>query len=250
MRRSTFVGSLFGLTLTFLSPLNQVSQAAEAGLPVDVALVFAIDGSGSVKRDEFRLQVAAIAEAISAPDITRAIQSGIRGRIAVNFVIWGDGALPSQTGEWRIIRTPEDALAFGMELQSQQRQTTGCTGITAGVGDSLLALGKLPILADRKVVDVSGDGSETTFIKRKGKIQWDRMSNHSMVAELARKMDVTINGITLPSDESDLADWYRKNVAFGANSFVMSVTSRDDFIPAMHRKLLREIGPVATAGLQ
>jgi len=239
-----------GLAIPYFGLCDDTSRAADTLLPVDVALVFAIDGSGSIKSNEFRFQVAAIVEAIGAPDVMRAIQSERHGRIAVNFVIWGDATLPSQTGKWCIIKTSDDAQVFASALNSLQRQTVGNTGVAAGIGDALIMLDHLPFLADRRVVDVSGDGSETTLVRPRGKTQWRRILSHRMVTDLAQKMGVTINGLALPSDEPELADWYSRNVAVGDDSFVMSVSSFDGVATAMHRKLLREIGPVSTAGLR
>src|SRR3546814_10873190 len=57
---------------------------------VDLALMLAVDISGSIDLDEARLQREGYAQAISAPAVIKAITSGINGRIAVAYFEWSD----------------------------------------------------------------------------------------------------------------------------------------------------------------
>ena len=55
---------------------------------VDLELVFAADGSGSIDDDELRLQRDGYAAALSNPKVLEAIAGGQHGRIAVAYVEW------------------------------------------------------------------------------------------------------------------------------------------------------------------
>ena len=50
----------------------------------------------------------------------------------------------------------------------------------------------------------------------------------------------TVNGVVLGGDP-DVADYYRRNVAGGAGSFVIATTAADTLIEVMHRKLLLDL---------
>ena len=227
---------------------SRVSQAEGRNDSVDVALVFAIDGSGSIEGHEFSFQMAAIAKAMVQSNIIQAIRSGYHQRIAVNYVVWGDADRSSQTGKWRIIENSNDAKSFSAELKSLERRTTGNTGVGVGMGDALMLLADLPFRTDRMVVDVSGDGTET-LVRRRGKRKSEKIGNTFDATTLARTMGVTINGLVLPSSEPNLAAWYRKNVQVGAESFVVVASSFDKISMTMHRKLLREISTPVVARL-
>lgn len=58
---------------------------------------------------------------------------------------------------------------------------------------------------------------------------------------MALSRGVVINGLAIQNEVSDLADYYRRNVQAGPDSFVMAVKDYEDFTEAMRLKLLREI---------
>lgn len=249
MKRSRAAGHFASLLALLLFLQGSPGQAEPQNYSVDVALVFAIDGSGSIEGYEFNFQMDALANAIVQSDVIQAIEAGFNQRIAVNYVIWGDAELPSQTGIWRIIENANDARSFSSEIKSLERRTMGNTGVGAGMGDALLLLADLPFHTDRLVIDVSGDGTETTLNSRRGKRKSEPIGNTFLATALAQTMGVTINGLVLPSSDPNLAAWYRKNVQVGAQSFVIEASSIDDVSTAMHRKLLREVSSDVVARL-
>lgn len=248
MNVSRVVGRSAALLALLFFFQDSPGRAKTQNYSVDVALVFAIDGSGSIEGYEFGFQMDALANAIVQSDVIQAIKSGSNRRIAVNYVIWGDADFPSQIGIWRIIKNANDARSFSSEIKSAERRATGNTGVGAGMGDALLLLTDLPFHTDRMVIDVSGDGIET-FITRRGKRKSEPIWNTSLASALARTMGVTINGLVLPSSDPNLAAWYRKNVQTGAESFVVEASSFGEVSTAMHRKLLREISSGVVARL-
>jgi hypothetical protein len=58
---------------------------------------------------------------------------------------------------------------------------------------------------------------------------------------MALARGVIVNGLAIENEVGDLADYYRRNVQAGPESFVMEAKDYEDFAEAMHRKLLREI---------
>jgi Protein of unknown function (DUF1194) len=56
---------------------------------VDLELVFAADGSGSIDEDELRLQRKGWANALTSREVLDGIKDGAIGAIAVAFMEWG-----------------------------------------------------------------------------------------------------------------------------------------------------------------
>ena len=79
---------------------------------VDLELVLAADGSGSIDDAELALQREGYADAISSRKIVEAIQFGPRGRIAVAYVEWGSPASQHTIVDWTIIEDKESAGRF------------------------------------------------------------------------------------------------------------------------------------------
>jgi hypothetical protein len=202
---------------------------------VDVALVLAIDTSGSVDEGELQLQLTGTATALSYPDVVAAFTSGPNKAGAIAYVLWGDNDLPRHLSKWQIVKGQADLVAFGDLLKATRRTSGGYTGIAGGLHDAIGLFDALPIASDNKVIDVSGDGRETSFARQ--------IPRYSLSSERksAEAEGITINGLAIGKDDSQLADYYLSNVASGPQHFVVSVDSFEDISAAMRRKLIQEI---------
>jgi hypothetical protein len=67
-----------------------------------------------------------------------------------------------------------------------------------------------------------------------------RGSLHQVRAR-ANEMGVVINALVIDAADDDLADYYRRNVAVGSRSFVMNVSTFENFHTAIATKLMREL---------
>ena len=200
---------------------------------VDLELVLAVDASGSVDDAEFALQMGGIARAFRDPDVQRAIADGVYGRIAVALEVWAEARLPKDISDWHLINDASSARQFARVVETFPRRAIGGTGIGRAIIIAVNLFEKNAYSSFRRVIDISGDGRETTS------------RDWSIVPELARfKADsqgVTINGLAILSDDPGLEEYYRRNVITGADSFVISASTFADFADAMRRKLIREI---------
>ncbi len=207
---------------------------ARAETPVDLELVLAVDASGSVDDGEFALQMGGIAAAFRDPEVIEAITSGPLGRIAATVVIWADAQRPKDVLAWRVIGDRASAEAFAARVLRHPRKIpAGGTGIGAAVMFSMKQIEENDISGTRRVIDVSGDGRETTFR------EWMVPPTHARAQAIAKQ--ITVNGLAILTDEPHLDDYYRDEVVGGAGSFVQVAKSYDDFAVAIRRKLLREI---------
>jgi hypothetical protein len=214
---------VFGLVLD--------SEAAER--VVDLELVFAADASGSVNDDEYTLQLIGIARAFRDPLVRKAIRSGPAKSIAVNLLVWAEPQVPKDMTGWFIIASDEDAERFASAVEHFPRRQTGSTAIGEGIAAALRSIDANGIAGAREVVDVSGDGRES--VAREFTVLVDQ----ARIMAMAR--GVVINGLAIQNEVSDLADYYRRNVQAGPESFVMAAKDYEDFAEAMRRKLLREL---------
>ena len=203
---------------------------------VDLELVLAVDASASISADEFRLQMDGIASAFNDHAIKRASQAGPNGRIAVSLVLWADATVPPQSLPWQLIEHDSDAAKFARQVANMPRRVVGGTGIGAGIAKAIRLIDSNPWTSPRRVVDVSGDGKETPAREELA----PRLIH---ATAMARARGVTVNGLAILSDVSDLHHWYRDNVLVGPSSFVMTARNFEDFKTAIRLKLLREIMP-------
>nr|MCU0803214.1 DUF1194 domain-containing protein [Paracoccaceae bacterium] len=160
----------------------------------DLALVLAIDSSGSVDAAEDSLQRTGYAAAFSDPTVQAALQAA--GVVDVALVLWGDSEMAPQVFPWQRIAGPADVPAVATTLLQAPRRVTGNTGIGSGVMAGLDLLSAHCGL--RQVINVSGDGIESQSPTTRRHV--------TLVAARARafEMGVTINALAITDDTADL----------------------------------------------
>lgn len=222
----------FAVAALVLVPWSQASAAID----VDVALVLAVDCSGSVDGDEYALQMKGIATAFVDPAIIAAALSGPHHRIAVNLMTWGDPEERKYESGWHIISSADDSIKFAQVARTWEQRQGGGTGIGNGLSYGLMLLRNGDISAPRQVIDISGDGRES----------WELREPHFKLVDaqkLRAASGVTVNGLAIQSDDPDLAAYYRAFVAAGPESFVIAVANYGEFAQGIRRKLLQELTP-------
>ena len=225
IRRGAILLAILALTIQGIAP-------GRAQTAVDVELVIAVDSSASIDEREFALQLAGIAAAFRDPEVVTAIGSGPRNRVAVMAIFWAESGYPSDTTPWHVLANAADAEAFAGLMAGWPRRVEGGTGIGTAVLNSVKQLEDNAIQGKRRIIDISGDGRETT------------MREFFITSPQARAMaisrGITVNGLAILNDEPDLDRYYRENVTGGPGSFVMIAREIEDFAEAMRRKLIRE----------
>ncbi len=127
----------------------------------DVALVLAVDVSGSVDEGRFKLQREGIAAALESDEFAAALAGGGNQTIEIAVVEWAEEQ--SVVVPWTIVRNREDVLAVTDRLRRAERswlhvRTDANGGIAAA--DHLFTSKPLPAM--RQVIDVSGDGRQNS----------------------------------------------------------------------------------------
>jgi hypothetical protein len=230
----------FALALTAGAVLGSPAVHADEG-QVDLLLVLAADVSRSVDDREFRLQREGFAAAMVEPRVLRAIVGGPIGRIAVVFIEWASEFEQKVIVDWAVIGSERDAQAVSERIRSAPRSYWGRTSISGAIDFGMALLARSPFQASRRVIDISGDGTNNSGI------------DVSVSRDGAIAKDVTINGLVILSDEplptnpththppGGLTEYYERNVMGGPGAFVVEAQGFESFGEALIRKLIKEI---------
>ena len=198
-------------------------------LPVDLALVLAVDTSGSVSEDRMALQINGYADAFGTPQLLGAVRKGRLGRIAASFVQWSDTDRQTLAVDWTVISDAASARRFGQALTGALRPTPGWTSISGAIDYSANLFGRSGVVPTRRVIDISGDGPNND----------GRPVTAARDAAVAS--GITINGLPILEIEPHLDMSYRDSVVGGPGAFILAVHDLADFAGAVLRKLLVEV---------
>jgi hypothetical protein len=227
------------------SPDNATRQQAQAGLPVDVALVIAVDISLSMDPGEQALQRDGYVEAFRHPDLLATIENGLFQRIAVTYVEWGSSVDQSVVLPWTVVEDEASAEAVAAQLAATDIRRSRSTSISAAIDLAVGLFALKEVEAVRRVIDVSGDGPNND-----GRPVLDARAD-------ALALGITINGLPVmlrpmgfsPWSIPELDAYYSDCVIGGPASFVLPVRDPADFKDAIRQKLLLEIAAAPT-GIQ
>lgn len=197
------------------------------------ALMFAIDVSGSINEEEWRLQTDGLADALLDPDISILL---IGRGVSLSAFQWSGDVQQDFTLPWTDIRTKADLKVFSEHVRTLPRQwSKGKTAIGTAMATMARLFGPVQHCA-RKVIDLSGDG----------------VSNEGLALPGARatigSRDITLNGLAIePLDRNEVTGfksldvYYRLNVIVGEDAFVQAANGYRDYPRAIRLKLLKEL---------
>jgi len=207
-----------------------MSPARAQQATTDLLLVLAVDASGSVNQTRFELQKQGYVAAFRHPQVLNAILSGATQSIAVTMTQWTGPMLQVHAVPWMLIKDRATANAFADAIDKAPRQLfSGGTSISGAIDHSMLLLPSAPFKGLRRVIDVSGDGSN------------NRGRPVTLARDDAVRAGVVINGLPILSLEPYLDRYYFDQVIGGPGSFMIPAESYETFASAVLKKLIREI---------
>ena len=225
------------LVLNGLFVLGLLTAPARAE-SVDLELVFAADGSGSIDDAELRLQRQGWADALTNPDVLNGIKDGPAGAIAVAFMEWGGPSSQVLIVDWHVIRDAASAKVFADKLTGAPRGAYGYNSISNAIDFSVRLVETNAHEGTRKVIDVSGDGPNMN----------GRSLEQARGDALAKGFTINALAIRRPGSGRpggpggmSLEDYYGQSVIGGPGSFVEIADEMRPFALAARRKLLTEI---------
>lgn len=240
--------------LLLLASLLLPRPAAAGEGRVDLALVLLTDVSRSVDSQEYALMKEGYAVALTDPRVLAAIAGGRERAIAVRYVEFAGAHEVRTLVDWTVVQDAASAAAFAARVKAAPRAFWGRTSISAGIDHAVAALGPelaaAGITAERRVIDVCGDGTSNSG-------RWVTDARDAAVAA-----GITINALVVHSDPTTawiaahvdppggLTNWFRENVIGGLGAFAVDIEDFASFGQGMTRKLITEIAgrPVRFAG--
>ena len=242
MRGVSSIASVFAFALLLAAAAIRAVSAADVA--VDAAIVLAADVSRSIDDGEFALERRGYAEAVQSQKLIDAISTGQHGAIALAYVEWAGEGEQKLVVDWTLLRNRDDARRFAARIAAAPRSFVGRTALGSAIDFSFAQFAEIPFAAERRVIDVSGDGT----------------SNQGRPVTAARDAAVEggaiINGLTIYNKRAaalggylalhtnppgGLLRYYRENVIGGPGAFVVQIDDFASFGEAMLRKLVNEI---------
>jgi len=216
---SRFVGAAIAAALgTFI--------AAGTARACSIALILAVDVSGSVDRVEYNTQMQGLADGLRDGAVSEAL---VAGEAAVMVLHWTGSSRQMIAVPWTRIRSFDALEDFAARAEAAPRVWRN---FSTAIGEALLyaetQFGGVPD-CKRKVIDISGDGS----------------SNEGIPPANARpglhEKGIVVNALVIEGAEPGMTEYFWENVILGEGAFVITANSYAEYPARMRRKLLREV---------
>jgi hypothetical protein len=206
------------------------APALAAGEEVDLVLVLAIDASGSITAEEFRLQREGCAEALTDPNVLAAIRGGLRGAIGIAMVEWGAPGGAATVVDWHRVADATSAAAVAEAFRTAPRSRQSWNAIGDAIDHAARLIAAAPFRATERVIDISGDAPDMRGLRPA-----------SVARDHAVAAGITINALAILGGTLGLAEVFGSDVIGGPGAFVLVAEGRQDFARAIRAKLVQEI---------
>lgn len=197
-----------------------------SGWACDLALVLAVDVSGSVDATEYRIQMDGLAAALRDGVVSEALVSA---QAQVALIQWSGQARQELSIPWTATRSFDEVEALARAIETAPRPWRN---YSTALGEALL-LGVTQIsqgpICKRRVIDVSGDGPSNEGVEP------------ASLKRMLRQADVTVNAIAIEQSAPDLTAYFYEHVIHGEGAFVETALSFKDYPSKIRRKLVREV---------
>lgn len=223
----------------FFALVVSVTPFAVAAEPCRLALVLALDVSGSVNEEEYAQQLNGLAQALDSPDVRKAVLSGAAAPVKVAIFEWSSRNHQFLVQPWITLDSHaavDQAVARVLGYRKQR------AGLKTAMSTALLYATELLRQQShcwQHTIDVSGDGENNIGPSLEAVFRSDGF------------VDVTINALVVgePDTETpkqiakktELLRYFEQQVIRGRGSFAMIAHGYRDYSRAMKRKLVREI---------
>lgn len=205
-----------------------------------LALALALDVSGSVNGEEYRLQMSGLATALGDPDVEAALFAIPEAPVALAVYEWSSSRYQRLIQDWTVIENREVLERVRTRLSEWPRQKAPeATGLGAALEFGKALLDRAPRCWDQ-TLDVSGDGKnndwpDPALVRENGTLGGIRV-NGLVVAH-----DPASGGGRAAPEASELSAYFRARVIQGPDAFIEVALGFSDYADAMRRKLLREL---------
>jgi Ca-activated chloride channel family protein len=217
--------------------LASLLLTAPAAFACDIALMLAVDVSGSVDGREYRIQMDGLAAALTDRSVMSAL---VASQAQIALMQWTGTGRQTVVINWTKITNTDDVHAFAFEVATVPRIWRD---FSTAIGEAMaLAVPYFAIVddCDRLVIDISGDG-----------ISNEGQAPHAVWPDL-EAAGVTVNAMVIQDTGFDLTEWFESHVITGPGAFAVTANSFDEYPEQIIRKLYRELttplsmGPISS----
>lgn len=212
--------------------LASLILCAPAASACDIALMLAVDVSGSVDGREYRIQMDGLAAALTDRTISAAL---VAADAQIALMQWTGTGRQTVVLNWTKIDHADDVSAFAFQVATVPRLWRD---FSTAIGEAMsLAIPYFAIVenCERHVIDISGDGISNEGIAPRD--IWPAL----------QQAGITVNALVIEDTGFGLTDWFEANVIFGDAAFAVTANSFEEYPPQIIRKLYRELTqPIAS----
>ena len=211
-----FLRSLFAaLGLGLASPI----------IACDLALILAVDISGSVDNEEFKIQMQGLSVGLRDGVVAEAL---VRGGAHIMLVQWTGSSRQEISVPWTEVSGFDALDELAARIDAAPR---AWRNFSTSIGDALeFSLEQFDAAASckRRVIDVSGDG-----INNEGTEPRD-------VHGALHAGGVIVNALVIEGTSQNLTGYFWENVITGEGAFVVTANNFSEYPEKMRQKLMRE----------
>ena len=190
-----------------------------------LALVLAVDVSGSVDTREFRIQMDGLAAGLRDGIVADAL---VDQQAQVTLIQWTGSSRQRQTIGWTQMNTRADVLDLAQRIEDDLRRWRNfSTAIGEAVALGVDAFEAVPTCT-RRVIDVSGDG-----VSNEG-------DTPDTLRPLLKDRRIVLNALAIETDSTDLTAYFYEHLIFGEGAFVITANGFEEYPAQIRRKLQRE----------
>jgi Ca-activated chloride channel family protein len=192
----------------------------------DLALVLAVDVSGSVDKDEYRTQMDGLAAALRDSVVSEAL---VLANAELTLIQWTGSTRQKVTIPWTTIDSFAASDNFATLVANDPRVWRHySTAIGEALGFSMAAFKHVPHCT-RHLIDLSGDGLSNEGVEP------------NTVHQALKDAGIIVNAIAIEASEPELTAYFYEHVIIGEGAFVVSAASFEQYPSRIRKKLLREV---------
>ena len=207
----------------FLSGLLCLGAPAQG---CEVALMLAVDVSGSVSPNEYRIQMDGLAAAL----VDRAISGAlVEGQAKLALMQWTGSGRQRVVINWTDMTDHDAVVGFAEQVTLEPRLWRNfSTAIGEAIALSIAYFAQVPE-CERHVIDISGDGPNNEG--RPPAALWDALA----------EAQITVNALVIEDSVQGLTNYFEAEVITGDGAFAVTANRFSDYPAQIAKKLFREL---------
>lgn len=205
-----------------------------------LALVLALDVSGSVDGAEYVQQMRGVAEALSDPEVQAVLFATPDTPVNIAIFEWSASSYQQIIVDWTALNGPPDVAVIAQRLVNWQRsQAPEATGLGAALRFANALVARAPDCWDQ-TLDISADGKNNDWplpyrLRENGQLGDMNVNALVIATDFSGTVDRTPDGV------AELTAYFRARIIHGPDAFVEVAQGYAAYAEAMKRKLLREL---------